>query len=156
MHDLTALNGVLLTVIARRSKTVNSKYPVIIFNWDTLNYMEKFLEYLQLIWTNHNASHIPQSPEMRKNVILLSGLGLHTNKVTIRATWRERAKQMTGLRPVILTMLPEQREAIPLHTPKQIITKPMLFIPHPQDTNAYKKDKNIFNNCNEKVVSNKF
>lgn len=92
--------------------------------------------YLQFIWTSHNASHIPQSPEIKKNVSLLSGVGLHTNKVTISATCRDKAKQITGLRPVIFTMDPEQMDAMPLQTPKQIITKPMLLIPQPHDTNA--------------------
>lgn len=79
---------------------------------------------------------MPQRPEIMKNIILFSGVGLQTKSVTIRATCRDSAKHITGLRPVILTMLPEHIDAMPLQTPKHIITNPILLIPHPQDTKA--------------------
>jgi hypothetical protein len=45
---------------------------------------------------------------------------------------------MTGLLPVILIKLPMKMAAIPLQIPKQIMTKPILLMPHPQDTYACK------------------
>lgn len=79
---------------------------------------------------------MPQSPEIAKNMSLLFGVGLQTKSVTISATCRDSAKHITGLRPVIFTILPEHMDAMPLQTPKHIITNPMLLIPQPQDTKA--------------------
>jgi hypothetical protein len=45
---------------------------------------------------------------------------------------------MTGLLPVILIKLPMKMAAIPLQIPKQIMTKPILLMPQPQDTYACK------------------
>lgn len=94
--------------------------------------------YLQLIWTSQIASQNPHKPAMMKNVNLACSLGFHTNKVTIRATCKDRAKHTTGDLPVIFIIPPMKIDAIPLHTPKQIMTKPMLLIPHPHETNAWK------------------
>lgn len=89
-----------------------------------------------MIWTSHTASEIPHNPAIRKKVILFPSAGFHTSKVTIRATWRARAKAITGLLPVTFIIPPTKMAAIPLQTPKHIITKPMLEIPHPQETKA--------------------
>lgn len=82
------------------------------------------------------ASHKPHSPAIRKKVILASGLGFQTSKVTIKATCNDNDKHITGVLPVILIIPPIKIDANPLQTPKQIITKPMLLIPQPQETNA--------------------
>lgn len=95
----------------------------------------------QLIWTSQTASQMPHRPEMTKKISLPSGVGRQTSRVTMRATWSESAKHITGLRPVIFTILPVKMAASPLQTPKHIITKPMLLMPQPQETNAWNGKK---------------
>jgi hypothetical protein len=91
-----------------------------------------------LICTSQTASQIPHKAAMTKKIILLEELGCQTRRVTMRATCRDKAKHMTGLLPVILIKLPMKMAAIPLQIPKQIMTKPILLMPQPQDTYACK------------------
>lgn len=80
------------------------------------------------------ASDTPQSPAMRKNIILFPGCGFHIRRAIRSAMCKANAKAIIGARPVFLTIPPTKIAAIALLTPKQIITNPMLLIPHPHET----------------------
>lgn len=93
--------------------------------------------YIPFILTSHTASAIPHNPDIKKYINLFALSGFQIRNVIMMATCTAKPKAITGGRPIIFTRWPMIMAAKALLTPKHIMTKPMLLIPQPQDTNAY-------------------
>lgn len=93
---------------------------------DVLNYSaitRNFIDFRSpLTCTSQIESHTPHKPDTRKKMMPCSGVGFHLNMKKKRLKCKQKAKSITGFRPVNFTIAPVASAAIAFVTPKHIIT----------------------------------
>ena len=88
---------------------------------------------LPLVSTLHIEWHIPHSPLVMENIILLSGLASQNKNHKISPACRVNPNVININVPTHLTITPSAKHEIPPTTPKQIITNPTFSMPKLHD-----------------------